>query len=101
MELEPRGKNERVRRYETQRLVSDFKVSGQPVTSEVRSSELGADSFFINNFAKKCRRAAILVSSCSPHSGASNGILFVRLKLTSGVDRGSRSGQSPPDHEVG
>ena len=54
MELEPRGKkNERVRRYETQRLVSDFKVSGQPVTSEVRSSDPGADSFFINNFAKK------------------------------------------------
>ena len=33
-----RKKNERVRRYETQRLVPDFKVLGQPVTSEVRSS---------------------------------------------------------------
>ena len=38
VELARRGKNERVRRYETQRLVPDFKVLGQPVTSEVRSS---------------------------------------------------------------
>ena len=40
MELEPRGKNKRVRRYETQQLVIDLKASGQPVPSEVRSSVL-------------------------------------------------------------
>ena len=29
-------KNERVGRYETQRLIQKFKVSGEPVTSQVR-----------------------------------------------------------------
>ena len=38
MELERRRKDERVCRYEMQRFVPDFKVSGQPVTSEVRLS---------------------------------------------------------------
>ena len=37
VELERRGKNERVARHETQRLVPINKVKGQPVTSEVRS----------------------------------------------------------------
>ena len=37
IELELRGKNERVRRYETQRLTPEFKVSGKPMTSQVRS----------------------------------------------------------------
>ena len=37
VELERRGKNERVARHETQRLVPRNKVKGQPVTSEVRS----------------------------------------------------------------
>ena len=46
VELARRGKNERVRRYETQRLVPDFKVLGQPVTSEVRSSAPGYGSVF-------------------------------------------------------
>ena len=37
IELELRGKkNERVGRYKTQRLIPEFKVSGQPVTSQVR-----------------------------------------------------------------
>ena len=36
IELELRGKNERVGRYE-KRLIPKFKVSGQPVTSQVRS----------------------------------------------------------------
>ena len=36
--LERRRKDERVCRYEMQRFVPDFKVSGQPVTSEVRLS---------------------------------------------------------------
>ena len=31
-------KNERVRRYETKRFLPNFKVLGQPVTSEIRSS---------------------------------------------------------------
>ena len=33
IELELSGKNERVGRYETQRLIPKFKVSDQPVTS--------------------------------------------------------------------
>ena len=39
MELECRGKNERVRRYETQQLVTHFNVSGLPVTSKVRLTD--------------------------------------------------------------
>ena len=38
IELELRGKNERVARRETKRLVNKLKVLGQSVTSEVRSS---------------------------------------------------------------
>ena len=38
IELELRGKNERVARRERKRLVYKLKVLGQPVTSEVRSS---------------------------------------------------------------
>ena len=38
IELELRGKKERVARRETMRLVYKLKVLGQPVTSEVRSS---------------------------------------------------------------
>ena len=38
IELELRGKNERVARRETKRLIYKLKVLGQPVTSEVRSS---------------------------------------------------------------
>ena len=37
IELELRGKNERVARRETKRLIYKLKVLGQPVTSEVRS----------------------------------------------------------------
>ena len=37
VELEIRGKDKRVGRYETQRLIPKFKVSGQSVTSQVRS----------------------------------------------------------------
>ena len=36
--LERRGKNQRVARHETKPMVPDFKVLGQPVTSEVRSN---------------------------------------------------------------
>ena len=81
MKLERRGKSKRVRRYETQRLVSDFKVSGQPMPSEVRASDQ-EQGFSFHNFAKHGQRAAILASSCSPRSGASNGILFVRVRST-------------------
>ena len=38
IELELRGKNERVARREAKRLIYKLKVLGQPVTSEVRSS---------------------------------------------------------------
>ena len=38
IELELRGKNERVARRETKRLIYKLKVLGQLVTSEVRSS---------------------------------------------------------------
>ena len=38
IELELRGKNERVARRETKRLIYKLKVLGQPMTSEVRSS---------------------------------------------------------------
>ena len=38
IELELRGKNERVARRKTKRLIYKLKVLGQPVTSEVRSS---------------------------------------------------------------
>ena len=44
IELELRGKNERVARRETKRLIYKLKVLGQPVTSEVMSS------------AEKCRK---------------------------------------------
>ena len=37
IELELRGKHERVGRYETQWLLPKFKVSGQPIASQVRS----------------------------------------------------------------
>ena len=38
IELELRGKNERVGLYERKTMVPNFKVSGQPTTSEVRSN---------------------------------------------------------------
>ena len=38
IELELRGKNKRVARRKTKRLIYKLKVIGQPVTSEVRSS---------------------------------------------------------------
>ena len=42
IELGLRGKNERVARRETKRLIYKLKVLGQPVTSKVRSSaEIG------------------------------------------------------------
>ena len=37
IELELRGKSKRAGRYETQQLIPKFKVSGQLVTSQVRS----------------------------------------------------------------
>ena len=38
MDLEHRGKNERVALNERKPMVPDFKVSGQPMTSDVRSN---------------------------------------------------------------
>ena len=37
IEIEHRGKNERVERHETKRVIPDFKAFGQSVTSQVRS----------------------------------------------------------------
>ena len=84
MELDSRKK--RIRRYETQRLVLDFKVSGQPVHSEVRSS---------------APRYEFGLWWSSSHSGSSNDILFIWVESTKGVDLGSRTGHSPPVQEVG
>ena len=55
----------------------------------------GTVQFLVNNFAKNGRRAPILAASCSSRSGASNDILFVRVRSTWGVDLRSRSGQHP------
>lgn len=50
IELELRGKDERVARDETKPIVSDFSVLGQYVTSEVRSMPKIGIWFFANNF---------------------------------------------------
>ena len=81
-----------MRRYETKRLVSDFKVLGQPVTPEVRSCQKVGLWFWVNNFAINGGRAAIVAPACSSWPGASNDILFVWDKLLKNVDLRSRSG---------
>ena len=50
IELELRGKDERVARDETKSIVYDFSVLSQLVTSEVRSMSKIGISFFANNF---------------------------------------------------
>ena len=70
------------------------------MTSEVRSSGARPVRFLVNNFAQNGRRAAILSASCFAISGASNGILFVRVRVSYGVDLGSRSGQVPSGHDL-
>ena len=46
VKLELCGKNGRVGRYKTQRLIPKFKISGQPVTSQVRSMTQISDLVF-------------------------------------------------------
>ena len=61
IELELRGKNERVVRRETsetKRLIYELKVLGQPVTPEVRSSaEKWRKPMIVDNFASDGARA--------------------------------------------
>ena len=59
-ELELRFKNQRVACHETKPLTSEFKVLGQPVTSEVRSmSQKWPKCDFADNFVAEQARAAI------------------------------------------
>ena len=66
IELELRGKNERVARRETKRLIYKLKVLGQPVTSEVSSSAekwrqpVIADKFASYGARAKFQRPAVL-----------------------------------------
>ena len=66
IELELRGKNERVVRRETKRLIYKLKVLGQPVTSEVRSSaEKWRKPVIADNFASDGARAKFQRPACS------------------------------------
>ena len=65
IELELRGKNERVARRETKRLIYKLKVLGQPVTSEVMSSsENWRKSVIADNFASDGPRAKFIYPVC-------------------------------------
>ena len=65
IELELRGKNERVARRETKRLIYKLKVLGQPVTSEVRSSvEKWRKPVIADNFASDGARAKFQRPAC-------------------------------------
>ena len=65
IELGPRGKNERVARHETNRLVYKLKVLGQPVTSGVRSSaEKSRKPVIADNFASDGARAKFRHPAC-------------------------------------
>ena len=80
IKLELHEKNERVGRYEAQRLIPKFKVSGQLVTSHVtcQVNDLNVRVWFLeNNFYKNDRRAKILAPSCSSCQDASNYVVFV------------------------
>ena len=66
IELELRGKNERVARRETKRLIYTLKVLGQPVTSEVRpSAEKWRKPEIADNFASDGARAKFQRPACS------------------------------------
>ena len=59
-ELELRFKNQRVACHETKPLTPEFKVLGQPVTSEVRSmTQKWPKCKFADNFVSEQGRAAI------------------------------------------
>ena len=60
-ELEPRFKTQSVVCHETKPLTPEFKVLGQPVTSEVRSMTQNRPKCdFADNFVSEQARAAIL-----------------------------------------
>ena len=66
IELELRGKNERVARRETKRLICKLKVLGQSVTSEVGSSaEKWRKPVITDNFASDGARAKFQRPACS------------------------------------
>ena len=66
IELELPEKNEHVARRETKRLIYKFKVLGQPVTSEVRSSaEKWRKPVIADNFASDRARAKFQHPPCS------------------------------------
>ena len=66
IELGLRGKNERVARRETKRLIYKLKALGQPVTSEVRSSaEKWRKPVIADNFASDGARAKFQRPACS------------------------------------
>ena len=65
-ELELRGKNERVARRETKRVIYKLKVLGQTVTSEVRSSaEMLRKHVMADNFASDGAKAKFQRPACS------------------------------------
>ena len=66
IELELRGKNKRVSRRETKRLIYKLMVLGQPVTSEVRlSAEKWRKPVIADNFASDGARAKFQRPACS------------------------------------
>ena len=66
IELELRGKHERVARRETKRLIYQLKVLGQPVISEVRSSaEKWRNPVIADNFSSYGARAKFQRPACS------------------------------------
>ena len=66
IELELRGKNERVARHQAKQLVYKLKVLGHPVTSEVRSSaEKSRKPVIADNFASDGARAKFQRPACS------------------------------------
>ena len=66
IELELRGKNERVPRHKMKRLIYKLKVLDQPVTSEIRSSaEKWRKHVIPDNFASDGARAKFQRPACS------------------------------------
>ena len=76
--LRLRGKDEHVGRYETQRLISKVKGSGQLVTSEVRSmTQMSGFGFLVNNLPKNDLRAKSIAPLCLSCQTASNDTICV------------------------
>ena len=76
--LELRGKDSRVIFHKMQQMVPNFKVSGKPVTSDVRSMTLILRfGFYQSTKQKNDRRTIILAHSRFSFQTLSNDILFV------------------------